>query len=69
RDLLDGLIRDATAAGATVVMASHELDRVRGLAPRVVHVAGGTVTDDRPAAGPGPEAAPADPALGVTGAP
>lgn len=48
RDLLDGLIRDATTAGATVMMASHELDRVRGLAPRVVHVAGGAVVADHP---------------------
>jgi len=52
RDLLDGLIRDATAAGATVVMASHELERVRGLAPRVVHIAGGAVAADEPAPSP-----------------
>ena len=51
RDLLDGLICDATAAGATVVMASHELDRVAGLSPRVVHIAGG-------AASPPPEPVP-----------
>ncbi len=49
RDLLDGLIREATAAGATVIMASHELDRVQGLAPRVVHIAGGGVTVDQAA--------------------
>lgn len=48
RDLLDGLIRDATAAGATVMMASHELDRVQGLDPRVVLIAGGAVTADTP---------------------
>ena len=41
RDLLDGLIGDATRAGATVLMASHELDRVAGLDPRIVHIAGG----------------------------
>lgn len=41
RDLLDGLIGEATRAGATVLMASHELDRVAGLDPRIVHIAGG----------------------------
>ena len=41
RDLVDQLVRDATAAGATVVMSSHELDRAVALADRVVTVAGG----------------------------
>lgn len=56
RDLLDRLIHDATAAGATVMLASHELDRVQGLRPRVVHIAGGAVADDTPA----PAAAPTE---------
>jgi heme ABC exporter ATP-binding subunit CcmA len=43
RDLLDGLVRQAVAAGATVVMASHELDRTEQLAHRTVHLAGGIV--------------------------
>ena len=43
RDLMDGLIREAVASGATVLMASHELERIAGLRPRVVHLAGGTV--------------------------
>jgi heme ABC exporter ATP-binding subunit CcmA len=50
RDLVDQIVRDATAAGATVVMSSHELDRAVALADRIVTVAGG-MTDDRPADG------------------
>ena len=41
RDLLDGLVLDAVARGATVLMASHEADRARALASRTVTVAGG----------------------------
>jgi heme ABC exporter ATP-binding subunit CcmA len=44
RDLVDGLMADAVAAGATVVFASHELDRAEAVAHRSVHVAGGTVS-------------------------
>ncbi|HWC12432.1 MAG TPA: ATP-binding cassette domain-containing protein, partial [Acidimicrobiales bacterium] len=43
RDLLDGIIRAAAADGATVVLASHELDRARALATRQVAMAGGRV--------------------------
>lgn len=43
RDIVDGLIEDAIEAGATVVVASHELDRVRPLATHVATVAGGIV--------------------------
>jgi heme ABC exporter ATP-binding subunit CcmA len=64
RDLVDNLMRDAVAAGATVLFASHELDRAADVAHRTVTLAGGTshdptaVTDglpatDRPAADPG----------------
>lgn len=48
RDLLDGLVHRAVAAGATVVLSSHELDRAEALAHRVVTIAGGTT--DRVAA-------------------
>jgi heme ABC exporter ATP-binding subunit CcmA len=41
RDLLDGLVSGAAAQGATVVLASHELDRATALAGRTVVVAGG----------------------------
>ncbi|HET9443271.1 MAG TPA: heme ABC exporter ATP-binding protein CcmA [Acidimicrobiales bacterium] len=43
RDLLDGLVRAATAEGATVVLASHEADRASALAGRTVTMAGGRV--------------------------
>ena len=51
RRCVDGLIRDAVAAGATVVLASHELDRARrrratGRSP----IAGGTSSTHRSAA-------------------
>ena len=45
RDLVDGLIGDAVAAGGTVVVSSHELDRVAALSPRMVTLAGGAVVD------------------------
>ncbi len=41
RDELDGLLRDAVGAGATVVLASHESERATGLATRIVTVDGG----------------------------
>ena len=47
RDLIDQLIVDAAAAGATVMLASHELDRTVDLATRHLTVAGGTITADR----------------------
>ncbi len=47
RNIIDGLISDAANAGATVLVASHELDRVRPLAERVVTIAGGVVHDDQ----------------------
>jgi heme ABC exporter ATP-binding subunit CcmA len=44
RDVLDELVREAVAGGATVLLASHELDRASTLATRRVTVAGGRVT-------------------------
>ena len=41
RDLVDRLVRDAVAAGATALVASHELERAAGLATRTVTIAGG----------------------------
>lgn len=43
RDLLDGVIRRAARSGATVMVASHELERTEALATRTVLVAGGQV--------------------------
>ena len=48
RDDLDVTLRDAAASGATVIVASHELERAGALATRVVEVVGGQV---RPPAG------------------
>jgi heme ABC exporter ATP-binding subunit CcmA len=45
RDELDTTLRAATAAGATVIAASHELDRAGALATRVVEVVGGQIRD------------------------
>lgn len=47
RDLVDDLVVDAAAAGATVLLASHELDRTVDLASRTVVVAGGMVVADQ----------------------
>src|SRR4051812_49438440 len=58
RDLLDALLGEAVAAGATVVFASHELDRAMPLAHRVVTMAGGVIEgpplDVAPVAAPVP---------------
>lgn len=43
RDEIDAVLHDAVGAGATVIVSSHELERARGLATRVVTVDGGAV--------------------------
>ena len=43
RDVVDSLVRQAATSGATVVVASHELDRAQHLAGRVVTLIGGVV--------------------------
>jgi heme ABC exporter ATP-binding subunit CcmA len=43
RDEVDGIVRAAAHAGATVLIASHELERAEALAARIVEVAGGHV--------------------------
>lgn len=63
RDLIDALVRRAAAAGATVLVASHELERAGTLAGRQVTVVGGRIVADERAAGagapaPGGEATP-----------
>jgi len=45
RDLIDGVVRDATASGATVLIASHDTDRATALSTRVATVAGGMITE------------------------
>jgi energy-coupling factor transporter ATP-binding protein EcfA2 len=44
RGVLDRLVTDAAASGATILVASHDLDRATRVATRVVMVAGGAVT-------------------------
>jgi heme ABC exporter ATP-binding subunit CcmA len=48
RARLDDLVRERAAAGTTVLLASHELERVRPLASRVVAMAGGQVHASAP---------------------
>jgi heme ABC exporter ATP-binding subunit CcmA len=48
RDALDELIRRAVASGATVLVASHELERAASLAHRIVTMAGGAVQQPAP---------------------
>ncbi|MFM8856826.1 MAG: heme ABC exporter ATP-binding protein CcmA [Actinomycetota bacterium] len=48
RDELDGVLRAAAAAGATVMVASHELDRAGALATRQVEVVAGRVQEMKP---------------------
>ena len=43
RDELDTVLRHAVSAGATIVLASHEMERASALATRVVTVDGGGV--------------------------
>jgi heme ABC exporter ATP-binding subunit CcmA len=45
RDLVDHLVHRARDAGATIVLASHELDRAEAIAHRVVTIAGGSATN------------------------
>lgn len=47
RDLVDRLVRSAASAGATVLIASHDLDRAAALAGRTVTVVGGMVVEGR----------------------
>jgi heme ABC exporter ATP-binding subunit CcmA len=53
RDLLDGLLREATTAGATVMFASHELDRAEAVATRTVTMTGGRIPESAPVQGLG----------------
>ncbi|MCB1285478.1 MAG: ABC transporter ATP-binding protein [Microthrixaceae bacterium] len=46
RDLVDGLIVAASEAGATVMFASHDLDRAVAVSTRIVSLSGGTVVAD-----------------------
>jgi heme ABC exporter ATP-binding subunit CcmA len=60
RDIIDGLVRRAAVSGATVVVASHELDRANALAGRVVSIVGGVI-DAGPSPAPPETSAPVPP--------
>ena len=47
RDEVDATLRQAAASGATVVVASHELERASALATRSVHVVAGQVQPEQ----------------------
>ena len=51
RDIVDALIRDAAAAGATIILSSHELDRSIELADEIVTLGGGVALDERTGGG------------------
>jgi energy-coupling factor transporter ATP-binding protein EcfA2 len=57
RDVVDGLLSAAVAAGATVLLASHELDRAVSVATRIVEIVGGATVGEA-AAPHQPEPAP-----------
>jgi ABC-type multidrug transport system ATPase subunit len=61
RDTIDEIVRAAAAAGATVLVASHELERAGGLADRRIVLSGGMVVHDE-AVEAAPASAPAAPA-------
>ncbi len=66
RDLLDALVVEAAGEGATVLLASHELDRASTLAGRTVTIAGGLIADGllRAELRPAPAASSAAPSPG-----
>ena len=43
RDELDAVLSEAASSGATIVLASHEVDRARRLSSRAVTVTGGRI--------------------------
>lgn len=52
REVLDALILEAAARGATVVLASHEHQRVASIAVRTVTLAGGATSEEAPTLSP-----------------
>lgn len=68
RDLVDRLMTAAVASGATVMFASHDLDRAALVAHRSITVAGGMVVDPPPMTAEGSGASRPEP-MGVGSAP
>ena len=46
REVVDSFIKEVVNAGATVVVASHELDRISALSPRIMTVVGGVALEN-----------------------
>ena len=63
RDLLDEVLAGAVAAGATVVVASHDLDRTGALGCRHVRLVGGAVAEPVPGASAPGVSGPASPGV------
>jgi len=53
RDIVDALVRDAAAAGATIILSSPELDRSIELADEIVTLGGGVALDEGASGGDG----------------
>lgn len=71
RDIVDELVRDASRAGATVILSSHELDRSLDLADEVVTISGGVAhrgLDEAPRSSGTPEG-PSDATVEPSGEP
>ena len=47
RDEIDRIVKEAAAAGATVVVASHEIERAQQLATRTVSLIAGQVRESQ----------------------
>ncbi|MGZ4785139.1 MAG: hypothetical protein ACXV5S_05675, partial [Acidimicrobiales bacterium] len=58
RDVVDGLVRRAAASGATVIVASHELERATALAGRSVTIVGGVIPATGDPTAPSADASP-----------
>jgi heme ABC exporter ATP-binding subunit CcmA len=65
RDELDTTLREATEAGATIVVASHELERAGALATRLVEVVGGQIRETDASTSAEPQSG--EPQSGVVG--
>lgn len=58
RELLDDVVHHAAAAGAAIVLASHDLERADALSSRTVMVAGGVAHGEKVIEGARPDSAP-----------
>ena len=47
RDEIDRIVKDAAASGATIVVASHEIERAQQLATRTISLVAGQVRDSQ----------------------